>query len=88
MDGGRRDSDARGGKDRHARQIGNSKDLAAAAPSNIAAIQVALAGTDGASADAASSQEILDMAPADDDRRLQNAIDDRTLEERAKLDNT
>jgi hypothetical protein len=41
---GRRDSDAPGEKDRHARKVENSKHLAAAARSNSAAIPAALSG--------------------------------------------
>lgn len=81
----RNNSETYGGRNTYNRQVRDANDLAAAARSNIAAVQAALAGTDCAGAYAASAQEILNMTQADYDRRLNDAINDLTPEERAEI---
>jgi Flp pilus assembly pilin Flp len=81
----RQNSETYGGRNTYNRQVRDSNDLAAAARSNIAAIQAALAGTDCASAYAAAAQDILNMTQADYDARLNNAINGLTPEQRAEI---
>ncbi len=81
----RRNSETYGGRNTFDRQVRDANDLAAAARSNIAAVQSALSGTDCAGAYAAAAEEVLGMTQADYDRRLQNAIDSLTPEERAEI---
>jgi Flp pilus assembly pilin Flp len=81
----RRNSETYGGRNTHRRQVADANDLAAAARSNIAAVQAALAGSDCADDYAAAAEEILNMTQADYDRRLQNAIDALTPEEREEI---
>jgi hypothetical protein len=81
----RRNSETYGGRNTYNRQVRDANDLAAAARSNVAAVQAALAGTDCAGAYAAAAEEILGMTQADYDRRLNNAINDLTPEERAEI---
>jgi hypothetical protein len=79
-------SETYGGKNTYDRRLADSRDLQAAARSNIAAIQAALAGTPCAEHYAAAAQEILDMTQADYDARLQAVIDTLTPEEREEID--
>jgi hypothetical protein len=81
----RRNSETYGGRNTFDRQVRDANDLAAAARSNIAAVQSALSGSDCAGAYAAAAEEVLGMTQADYDRRLQNAIDALTPEERAEI---
>jgi hypothetical protein len=81
----RRNSETYGGRNTFDRQVRDANDLAAAARSNIAAVQAALAGTPCAGAYSTAAQQVLNMTQADYDRRLQSAIDDLTPEERAEI---
>jgi len=81
----RTNSETYGGRNTYTRQVRDANDLAAAARSNISAIQAALAGTDCAEAYNAAAEQILGMTQADYDRRLQNAIDSLTPEEREQI---